>query len=250
MFWKKFYLLFLIFTPYLLNGQNKITGLVTDSLTKQPIPFVSVYFEGTTSGAMTDNSGKFLLSIPIKANILEISSVGYRKKSINISSLLKFQNLKIQLCQSTVALNEFIVKPKREKYKKKGNPAVEFVRKVIADKNKFNPLNKPYFHYRHYEKISIALNDFHSSKKKGLFGRFRNSNQYIDYSMITGKPVLPLSTKEMIEQYYYRKAPRTEKTIVEAKKSAGIDQMLSEDGVEQFLNDVFKNIDIYIHLII
>ena len=251
MFCKKNFLSLIILTPLLLSAQNKISGLVTDSLTKQPIPFVSVYFKGSTFGAMTDNSGKFLLSIPLKVNILEVSSVGYRKKTINISNLSKLINLKIQLCQSAVALNEFIVKPKREKYKKKGNPAVEFVRKVIAEKDKFNPYNKPYFHYRHYEKISIALNNFHSSKKKGLFGRFSNSNQYVDYSMITGKPVLPISTKELIEQYYYRKSPRSVKTIIEAKKSAGIDQMLSEDGVEQFLNDVFKNIDIYdndIHL--
>ena len=35
------------------------SGIVKDSITGEPLPFVSVYFDGSTIGAMTDDNGTF-----------------------------------------------------------------------------------------------------------------------------------------------------------------------------------------------
>jgi hypothetical protein len=45
-----------------INAQT-ITGVVCDDVTKQPIPGVYVYFDGTSIGDVTDNSGKFTLTL-------------------------------------------------------------------------------------------------------------------------------------------------------------------------------------------
>ena len=45
-----------------INAQN-LTGVVYDKTTKQPIPGVYVYLDGTTIGDITANSGRFTLSI-------------------------------------------------------------------------------------------------------------------------------------------------------------------------------------------
>ena len=37
------------------------SGIVKDSITGEPLPFVSVYFDGSTIGAMTDDNGAFIL---------------------------------------------------------------------------------------------------------------------------------------------------------------------------------------------
>ena len=37
------------------------SGIVKDSITGEPLPFVSVYFDGSTIGAMTDDNGTFTL---------------------------------------------------------------------------------------------------------------------------------------------------------------------------------------------
>ncbi|MHB9140714.1 MAG: DUF5686 family protein, partial [Paludibacter sp.] len=157
----------------------------------------------------------------------------------------KLISLKILLSPTSYDISEVVVKPKKHKYKKKGNPAVDFVKRVIASKEKYNPLNKPYYQYEHYEKINIALNNFQKEKNKALLKKYKFLTNYIDTSKISGKPILPISTRELLEDYYYRKSPRSEKRIVIDKKSAGIDEMLSEDGVDQVLNEVFRDIDIY-----
>ena len=239
-----FLLLFLNFDYVQLSAQSRIIGVVTDSLTHETLPFISVTLKGTSVGSMTDNSGKFALIVPYNSKFISLKSVGYKEKIISLSNQ-KLSNLKIQLCRNSYAISEVVIRPKKEKYKKKGNPAVDFVKLVIASKDKYNPLNKPYYHYEHYEKINIALNNFQKEKNKVLLNKYKFLTNYVDTSKLSGKPILPVSTRELMEDYYYRKSPRSEKRVVLARKSAGIDEMLSEDGVDQVLFEVFKNIDIY-----
>lgn len=226
------------------TAQNVLKGTVTDSISNEPLPFISISIKGGTTGTMTDNSGKFSLRVPNTTQLINAVSIGYKEKSISLKSQ-KLSNMKIQLCRVSYAMSEVIVRPKKTKYKKKGNPAVDFVKKVIATKSVYNPLNKDYYHYDHYEKINFAMNGFEKDKNKGLLKKFKFLTNYVDTSELSGKPILPISTKEMMEEYYYQKSPHLEKKIVKAKKSSGIDEMLSEDGVDQFLSEVFKDVDVY-----
>jgi len=244
---------YLIFLPILLflncivfqvNAQPKVKGIVIDSISKEPLPFISVSLRGTTIGVMTDNSGKFLLSIPNANQILDIRSVGYNEKYISLKNE-NLSNIRILLTANNHKLTELIVKPKKEKYKKKGNPAVEYVKRVIASKMKYSPLNKDYYQYEHYERIDIAINGFQKEKNKNLLSKFNFLYNYVDTSELSGKPILPVSSRETMEDFYYQKSPRIEKRIIKAKKSSGVDEMLSEEGVEQFLGEVFKDVDIY-----
>ena len=221
-----------------------IKGVVTDSLTKEPLPFITISLDGSSLATMTDNSGKFLLRVPDNAEVLKASSMNYKQKLVRLTNE-KLANIKIQLCRVSFAMSEVVVKPRKEKYRKKGNPAVDFVRKVIATKAVYDPLNKDYYHYGHYERIDMALNGFRKEKNKTLLGKYSFITNYVDTSELSGKPILPLSTREMMEEYYYRKSPQSVKRIIKAKKSSGIDEMLSEDGIEQFLSETFKDVDIY-----
>jgi len=226
------------------NAQFKLRGIVTDSLTGMALPFVSVQLKGTSTGTMTDNSGKFTLSVPFSAHQLSVSSIGYRVKLIGISTIRQ-GSLRIQLAPTSYGIAGVVVKPVKRKYRKKNNPAVEFVTKVIEYKGLHNPMNKDYYRYEHDERIEIALNNFQKEENKKLLQRYGFLTNYIDTSKLSGKPILPVSSKEMVEDYYYQKSPRTEKRIVIAKKNAGIEQMLPEEGIEQFLGEVFKDVDIY-----
>lgn len=244
MIYKRFILTFFIYFPIIIFSQNKITGIVIDSTTNRPVSFVAVYIQRSKTGTTTDNSGRFKLRMNSENDTVVFSSVGYRTKLIQAG---EFENKKIHkvfINQVSIRLNECVIQPKHEKYKKRNNPAVIFIRKVIADKDRYNPLNKPYYSYKNFKRTTIALNNF-QEKEKGLFCNFKNYKEYLDTSNISGKPILPLSSKEVIANYHYRKSPKTESEIIIAKRDAGIDQMFSEDGVDEFLNEVFKNINIY-----
>lgn len=234
----------LLFSFHALEAQNKLSGIVTDSITGEPIPYVSIFFKGTTIGTTTDDSGKFSLKILPVYKTLSILSMGYHDKSYKISEL-KSNYLKIKLAQNTYDIKEIIIKPQKERYKKKNNPAVEFVKRVIESKAKYDPFNKDYYQYDHYERIDFAINNFKKEKNKGLINRFSFLTNFVDTSELSGKPILPISTKEMMEKFYYQKSPQIKKKIIVEKKSSGVDEMLSEDGVDQFLSEVFKDVDIY-----
>ena len=58
------FLLASFFFVWVANGQNTIIkGIVTDSITGERLPYVSLKFEGTTIGAATDGDGNFSFSI-------------------------------------------------------------------------------------------------------------------------------------------------------------------------------------------
>ena len=105
------------------KAQNIIKGIVTDSISNEPLPFVSVSLKGSTLGIMTDNTGRFTLKVPAGQQILTVSSITYREKSISISNI-KLNVLKIQLFRKSYSMSEVVVKRRNLRYRKKGNPAL------------------------------------------------------------------------------------------------------------------------------
>lgn len=233
--------------PFTISAQQKITieGIVKDSLTGEPLSFVSVYMKGTTTGTMTDDDGRFHIDYTGDSRTLAASSLGYNEQTFTVEPG-HVNRFTILLSPTTYALSEVVVRPQKTKYSRKNNPAVEFVEKMIANRNENSPKNHEYFSYERYEKITFALNDFTEDRKKNwLFRKFDFVFDYVDTSEVSGKPVLNISSKELIEDVYYRKSPFSEKRLVKALKSAGVDEILSQEGVQQFLNEVFKEVDIY-----
>jgi iron complex outermembrane receptor protein len=83
-------LLFIIFLgcTKLYAQQTRISGTITDSLTKQPINGASITVKGKIAGTITDSKGNYSLNtdrlkFPL---ILQISTVGYGNKEITVSS--------------------------------------------------------------------------------------------------------------------------------------------------------------------
>ena len=226
-------------------GQTTLVkGIVTDSISGETLPYASVLLEGTDSGAMTDDNGRFSFSTSRKNTVLEVSYLGYDPKKVKIS-LGKTNNLDIRLVPSGIVLNEVVIKPRREKYRRRDNPAVRFVRKVIDARDKHAPSNHEYFSYDQYEKIVFAVNDYVPKKKKdGKPGRFDFLADFVD-TLEIGTTVLPVSEKEKIQTVYFRKSPKSEKRLVKATQSAGVDEVFSRDGIQQFLDEAFQEVDIF-----
>lgn len=227
-----------------MQAQQMITGVVRDSVSREVLPYVSVYYKGTTTGAMTDDKGAFEIE-KISGGNLTVSCIGYKE----FSSLISKQRVKpmeILLIPSQYQLNEIVVKPGKEKYTRKGNPAVEFIQQVIDRKQMNDPYSKEYFSFRRYEKLTYALNNFDSiEQNKLVYRHLKFLKNYVDTSMISKKPILPVSVKEMVELNYLKNKSGTKRKIVEGYKKSGIDQVLSGDGMDKFSAETFKEIDIY-----
>lgn len=225
--------------------QTVVKGVVRDSITGEALPYASVILKGTTIGGATDGEGQFSFSVPDAPGTLQISYLGYDNCEWRIVPKGKAIRLDIRLAPTGIALGEVTVKPRREKYRKKENPAVEFVRHLIESRKESNPRNHDYFSYDQYEKMIFAKNEYvHKSKKEGKTGKFDFLEEFVD-TLDNGITILPVSEKEKVQTVYYRRQPRSEKQVVRGFKSSGIDEIFSSDGVQQFLGEVFREVDIF-----
>ena len=223
------------------------SGIVKDSITGEPLPFVSVYFDGSTIGAMTDDNGTFTLQNNQGYTKLAAASLGYDTKFIDLKPGKKNDNLEVLLKPTAFEISEVVVKPKREKYTRKDNPAVELIKKVIAHKNDNWIEAKPEYQTEVYEKLSLSLDNFNPNLDKNKFlKKFKFIKNYLDTSEFNGKPILTVSVRENLSDFYYRKSPKAEKTIVRAKRMQGIDKTLDDGGgITSNLEEIFKSINIF-----
>ena len=223
------------------------SGIVKDSITGEPLPFVSVYFDGSTIGAMTDDNGTFTLQNNQGYTKLAAASLGYDTKFIDLKPGKKNDNLELLLKPTAFEISEVVVKPKREKYTRKDNPAVELIKKVIAHKNDNRIEAKPEYQTEVYEKLSLSLDNFNPNLDKNKFlKKFKFIKNYLDTSEFNGKPILTVSVRENLSDFYYRKSPKAEKMIVRAKRMQGIDKTLDDGGgITSNLEEIFKSINIF-----
>lgn len=96
-----------------IKAQHKLTGIVTDTSTHQPIAGVTVKVKGTSTGSMTDTAGKYELQLPPGDQTLVFSSIGYDTKELPLLrktvALNKFAPYNIELKASRQQLSEVIV---------------------------------------------------------------------------------------------------------------------------------------------
>jgi iron complex outermembrane recepter protein len=84
---KKITQLFLFFSGFLsLHAQHLIQGTVLDITTKEPLIAATVYVQGTTTGAVTDASGKFFLKVPDALTNIVVSYTGYTSRVISVDA--------------------------------------------------------------------------------------------------------------------------------------------------------------------
>ena len=246
---KHLYIIFTFFSLFLgtcvPGASAQIRGVVTDSLTQEPLLYVTVQYEGKGVGAITNGKGEYTVETRRGWDELTFSAIGYVTKRIKLKPGQKVLN--VQLATDDIMLAEVVVKPKKEKYSRKNNPAVEFMRKVIDRKKKLKLEEKDYYQYRKYEKMKMSLNDITPEKmEKGLYKKFAFFKDQVEVSPKTGKNILPISIKETVSRTLYRQRPKSEKTIIEGMNSSGIEEFFSTgDMLGTILNDVFSDINIY-----
>lgn len=237
--------LFLLFGLLQMSAQ-KISGVVTDKKTGEPVAFMNVFYDGKGIGTTTDLDGKYIVESRVGLNELTFSFVGYKTKKVKVNSG-HFQTLNVQVEPDEVLLQEVTVKPKRERYSRKNNPAVIMMEKVIAAK-KNNDLNKyPYHQYDKYQKLTLALNELTSdSLESGIFKKVPNLKDHIELCPETNKLILPVSVDETVSTEVFRNNPKSEKTIVKGVNSTGINEIFNTgDILNTMLHEVFTDVNIY-----
>jgi len=94
------------------QAQGRITGVVQDSVTHEPLAFSSVFLANTTLGATTNENGAFVLERVPKGNYDIVGSyVGYRlsKQTITVTAGTTAPAVTLRLASSGPQLGEVVV---------------------------------------------------------------------------------------------------------------------------------------------
>jgi hypothetical protein len=134
-----------------------ITGTVLDSISGERLGYITLQELGTTNGTMTDDMGTFRLDVKAGSS-LRVQCVGYRTKTVYAGKYSR--NLTIRIAPSDYEIQEVVVKPKRERYRRKDNPSVELARNVIAHKGDHALTDHDYYQCERYDKMTYSFNNF------------------------------------------------------------------------------------------
>lgn len=147
----------------------------------------------------------------------------------------------------SVQLGEVLVRPSKEKYSKKNNPAVDFVTLIRNRSDVADPYEMPNYNYEKYDKITIAINNATDSagNLQGVFRNLKFLKNHLDTADVTGNTILPVSIKEKISDVYYRKSPEAHREYVKGINRRGIDEFTDQESVQAFLDEIFREIDLY-----
>ncbi|KAA8486767.1 carboxypeptidase-like protein [Arcticibacter tournemirensis] len=238
----------LTFLSFLSVAQTLVRGVVTDAKTKETLPYVSITIPGTSLGISTDADGKYSMKIGGGYNKITFTYVGYNSLTkVIIPGREQTLNVQLQVSSSRM-LNEVVVKSgRRKKYRNKGNPAVELIERVIANKSKNRLESYPYIEYEKYEKLSFALSDITDKfRNKRIFRNYQFLFKNQDSTAIGGTTILPVYMEETLSKNYYRKNPEENKSVILAKNKVDFDpKYIDQQGVSAYLNRMYQDINIY-----
>ncbi|MBO7580035.1 MAG: carboxypeptidase-like regulatory domain-containing protein [Bacteroidaceae bacterium] len=212
-------------------------GQVLDATTGEPIPFAAVKYIGTSEGRSTDLDGNFVLPILDNYDKFEITFLGYKNVTVTVPrGRQEIRGQIIKMYSNDILLGEVVVKKSKIKYSRKNNPAVDLMRKVIANKKLSDIKEKDFYHFDKYEKKTFSYNDIKGTKDTLLS----------EICPETGKLIIPIMVEETASEENYRKDPKTVKTTIKAQRSDGFQSMLSSgDMLTTYVKDIFTDVDIY-----
>jgi len=244
------YIMLLFFAGIKSNAQLDkppivITGIVTDSITDEPLSFVSINCGPTyTSGALTDSAGMFKITTADSVNELRVSSLGYQTAFFPVEPGMN-QYIEIKLHPLSQQLNAVVVKAKR-RYRNRGNPAVELIQKVIENKSRNRPESSNYLQYQRYQKMSFSFDNLKDELTNSkLLRPFRFILENTDTTILPGRSLIPVFLKETLSDFYFRKKPYAKKELIEAEKLVRFDEYINRRSVASSANYLYEDINIY-----
>jgi len=108
-------IVYIISIHHFLHAQQ-IKGVVIDSVSRQPIPFVSIGVIGSSTGTISNEQGNFILRLQ-KNNLSDIgfSAIGYNIKKIKLNTIID-TFIEVKLSRNSINLKEVFVLPDMANY--------------------------------------------------------------------------------------------------------------------------------------
>lgn len=217
-------------------AQQKIfEGQLQDAHSDEAVVFASVLFKGTTTGKLSDSSGKFSFSLSHwPSDTLEITCVGYQPYYYFIDQQKDTISAFIKMERGT--FNEGV------SVKTKVNKGLFLWKKIVQHKPENNRYKFENFSYEIYNKLELDIKNI-DFNKIGKFKPFRPIAGIINSNIDSteGLKYLPAFLTETVSDYYYQRNPKKRREIIKAVKTG----TASNESVTKLLGGMAQVVNVY-----
>ena len=227
-------LLFFVLPVITFAQKTKVEGTIIELESGDPMPFVTVRFQNSKIGTLSDTLGKYSLDTYYGTDTLIFTFSGY----LPVKKYIKLDEPQVVNAEMPVLLKEYeevvVIAPNEF-------PSTILHKKVIAHKHINDKEKLDSYEYEVYNKVQLDLNNIDEKfKEREMVKRLDLIMEYLDTEE-DGKSYLPIILSESISDYYFKKSPNKKKEIVKATRTSGVDNL----ELTQFLGDMYLDVNIY-----
>ena len=204
--------------PALLGAQtSKVRGIVVDAQNGEPIPYASVFFDGTSIGVSTDESGRYYIEThDTTAVLLTAHILGYLPASTRIAPG-SFTEINFTLEPDVDMLSAARIRP--------DDRWIRYIlRQIDAHREQHDPELGESWSVRVYSKVELDATHAEWLANRSLFKNLLGDVlKYRDTSAVTGESYIPIMISETFSQKYHSEDPPLEKEVMLANRISGLD---------------------------
>ena len=215
-----------------------IKGKIIDAESNDALPFVNIFFKGTTIGVTSDFDGYYELRTTQNVDSISVSCMGYNPRTKAVKKGFE-QLINFQLTSSVQQLLEIVILPGE-------NPAFRILRKVNQYRAVNNPENLVAYHFENFTRIQVSIDNLSDKfKQRKIFKPI--SNMFDSLQAMAGedgKAVLPVFVSETFSNFYYRRHPEDQKEDIIASKITGVG-VDDRTWINQLMGSSFQMFNFY-----
>ena len=230
-----------------LHVLSQIKGKVVDAETGEPVPYANVYYQKQkTIGTNTSLNGRYTLQSPPASDTIVFSFVGYKTHKLYVERGAR-KTINVTLEDLGKELDEVLVKPKKQRYRRKNNPAVELMEKVIAAKENHDLKQNEFYRYDKYQRITFGFNNITQEfVDSGFLRHYPTLVKQVEFCPQTQTRILPMTYNETASEHIFRKNPETSRDFIRGTHSEGITDLLRTGEIgTMMLQRFFTDVNIY-----
>ena len=232
------------------SQQTVVKGKVVDIETGETLPHANITYvvDGQTYGTVTDINGVYRLESDKIFDYVTFQYAGYKSYKVKIKRFTT-QTVNVKLESESITLPAAEVRAQRrikERYKRKGNPAVDLIKKVQEHAEENSLTGFDYYQYDEYSKLELGPSNLSDSiGTRGIMKDVSFICDEIRPSELTGRNYLSMYFVETLSKTYYRKNPSFLTTEVTDTKDVLLSKFLDFTSMEAVIDNWIGFVDVY-----
>ena len=209
----------------------RVKGIVYEEETREPLPYASVYFEGTTIGTETDEQGRFELEANLSSAQLSAALLGYLPQGMLVRA------------GKEVSVNFFLKADRRNLQAAYVRPDNHYLKSILREidthRRRNNPDTRRAYTSEVYNKTQLDL------KNPEIIGPLLKGLKVVEpYMKVNeqGQRVLPAMFAEATARRYHSSLPEINKEEILATRISGL---LDNNAVEPYTGSIYLHANFY-----